>query len=273
MAALALDPPEAELPDLDLGLLVAAAVTFVLAYLLARVVTVVLDEAAELTVEYRISVKALAPVVRVGIYLAAVVLVFGPLLDLTASQLLAFSGVLGAVLGLGIQDLFANVVGGFVVILGRPYRPGDKVQVGDHYGEVTEVGIRATTLVTNDDDTVQVPNYKLVTEPVANANAGAAELMAVPELYVAHDADIDRASEILRAAMCTSRYVHVSEDHPVVVRVDHEPAYVTLRGRAYVNDVRHEFAFESEVTRRALAALEAEGIERPAVAAVPGETP
>lgn len=266
---LQIDTPEIETLDIDTGLLLAAAVTFLVAYLLARGVSLVLEETAELTVRHRITIKAIIPVLRFTIYVVAVVVVLGPVLDLTTTQLLAFSGVLGAVLGLGIQDLFANVVGGFVLVLEQAYRPGDKVAIGEHYGEVTDVGIRSTTLVTNDDDEILVPNYKFFTESVANANAGATELMAVPEVYLAHDADIERAIEILRDAMRSSRYVYVSDDHPIVVRVDHSPAYVTLRGRAYVNDIRHEFAFESDVTQRALVAFEAEGIETPDVAAVP----
>jgi small-conductance mechanosensitive channel len=264
------EAPGTESFDIDVGLVVAAALTFVVAYLVARVAAIVLREASELTVEHRITIKAFIPVVRFTVYIIALVVVIGPVFRLSTTQLLAFSGVLGAVLGLGIQDLFANVVGGFVFLFERPYRPGDKVQVGDYYGEVTDIGIRSTTLVTNDDDEVLVPNYKFFTEAVANANAGDAELMVVSEVYLAHDADIERASDILRDVMRTSQYVYVSEDHPLVVRVDHDPAYVTLRGRAYVNDVRNEFAFESEVTRRTLAALKAEDIERPDVAVVPG---
>jgi small-conductance mechanosensitive channel len=267
---LQVDPPEVESFGVDAATVVAAASTFVVAYLLARGVALLLQQASELTVEHRITIKTFIPVLRFTIYSVAVVVVIGPVFRLSTTQLLAFSGVLGAVLGLGIQDLFANVVGGFVIVFERPYRPGDKVQIGDHYGEVVDVGIRSTTLVTNDDDTVLVPNYKFFTEAVANANAGDAELMVVSEVYLAHGADIERGREILRDVMRTSRYVYVSEDHPLTVRVDHDPAYVTLRGRAYVNDVRHEFAFESEVTRRTLAALDEEGIERPDVAAMPG---
>jgi len=261
--------PESESFELDIGLIVGAALTFVLAYIVARVAAVVLRKGSEVTVEHRILIKSFIPVIRFAVYVVAVVVVIGPLFELTTSQLLAFSGVLGAVLGLGIQDLFANVVGGFVVVFERPYRPGDKVQIGEHYGEVTDVGIRSTTLVTIDDDEVLVPNYKFFTEAVANANAGDTELMVVPEVYLAHGADIERGREILRDVMRSSRYVYVSEDHPLVVRVDQGPAYVTLRGRAYVNDVRREFAFESDVTRRTLAALDEEGIERPDLAVVP----
>jgi len=256
--------------ELDIGLILGAVFTFVLAYLLARAAVLVLRNVSEVTVEHRIAVKSLIPVVRFAVYVVAVGVVVWPLFELTTSQLLAFSGALGAVLGLGTQSLFANVVGGFVVVFQRPYRPGDKIQIGEHYGEVTDVGITATTLQTVDDNRVLVPNYKFFTESVANANAGNTELMITPEVYLAHGADIERGREILRDVMRSSRYVYVSEEHPFVVRVDHDPAYVTLRGRAYVNDVRREFAFESDVTERTLATLDEEGIERPDVAAVPG---
>jgi len=266
---LSVDTPGPESFNLDIGLIIGAALTFVLAYIVARVAAIVLRETAELTVEHRILITSVIPVMRLAVYVVAVVVVIGPLFELTTSQLLAFSGALGAVLGLGIQNLFANVVGGFVVVLQRPYRPGDKVQIGEHYGEVTDIGISSTTLLTVDDDAVLVPNHKFFTESVANANAGDAELMVVPEVYLAHGADIERGREILRDVMRSSRYVYVSEDHPLVVRVDQDPAYVTLRGRAYVNDVRREFAFESDVTRRTLAALDDEGIERPDPAITP----
>lgn len=266
---LTVETPEPESFELDIGLIAGAALTFALAYIIARAAAIVLRNASELTVEHRIVIKSFIPVIRFAVYVVAVAVVIGPLFELTTSQLLAFSGALGAVLGLGIQNLFANVVGGFVVVFQRPYRPGDKVQIGEHYGEVTDVGISSTTLLTVDDNEVLVPNYKFFTESVANANAGDAELMVVPEVYLAHGADIERGREILRDVMRSSRYVYVSDDHPLVVRVDHDPAYVTLRGRAYANDVRREFAFESDVTERTLATLDEEGIERPDPAIAP----
>lgn len=250
---------------LDFPTITAAVLTFTIAYVLARLGAVVLSIASERTVRHRITIKTLVPLVRFTIYFIAVLVVFGLIFDLDSTQLVAFSGVLGAVLGLGIQDLFANIVGGVVLVFERPYHPGDMIEFGEYYGEVTDIGIRSTTLVTNDDDEISVPNYKLFTQSLANANNGAAELMAVPELHLADEADVEAATTIVRDAMRSSPYLYASEDCPVVVRVNQQPAYITLRGRAYVNDVRHEFAFQSDVTERALAAFAEEGIETASV--------
>lgn len=264
-------PEELDAPpvDVDATTVFGAAVTIVVAYVLVRIATFALTSASERTVEYRITIKAVIPLVKFVIYAVALVVILGPVLDLTTTQILAFSGLLGAALGLGIKDLFANVVGGIAIVFERPYNTGDKVAIDGHYGEVTEVGLRSTKLVTNDDDEISVPNYRFITETVANANSGANELMAVPEVHIEHGQDLTQAKGIVRQAMVSSRYVYVSEDHPVRVRVDTTPAYVTLRGRAYVNDVRHEFAFESDVRERVLEAFEEHGIETPDVTTWP----
>jgi len=90
--------------DLDIGLILGAALTLALAYVIGRAATLVLRNASELTVEHRIAVKSLIPVVRFAVYVVAVVVVLGPLFVLTTSRLLAFSGVLGAVLGVGGEN-------------------------------------------------------------------------------------------------------------------------------------------------------------------------
>lgn len=252
-----------EAVDLDPLLLVNAVVVLVVAYLVARAVTVVLSALAERASRQRITVAMFIPVAKFLIYGTAVYLVVGPLFQLSTTQLLAVSGLLGAALGFGLKDLFAGVIGGLVIILERPYQVGDKVTIGDHYGEVTDVGLRATTLTTPDDTTVRIPNAKLFTESVANANAGRPEMMVVVEVAVAPEADVARAREVVRDALVTSRYVFVDDDHPVVVLVEDEAYYRTVRGKAYVADLREEFAFASDVTERALATFEAEGIETP----------
>jgi len=237
----------------------------VAAYVLARVVSTVVSWAAERSAERRISIQMVIPVAKFLIYGGAVAVVLGPLLQLSAAQLIAVSSLLAAAIAFGLRDLFAGVVGGLVVILEKPYQVGDKVEIGDHYGEVTDISLRSTELVTADDTAVVVPNATLFTENVANANDGRPEMMAVAEVAIAPEADVERAMAIMEEALVTSKYVYVDDDHPVVVRVEDATYYRTVRGKAYVGDLRDEFAFTSDVTRRTLAAFEREGIGTPEV--------
>mgnify|MGYP000547709152 CR=1 FL=1 len=255
-------PEPTDVPSFDVTTVVAAVVVFVVAYVLARVVSYVLTRLSERSVERRTTVSMFIPVTKFFIYAGAVYYVLGPLFSLSSGQLLAFSGVLGAVLGLGIKDLFANVVAGVVMVFESPYRIGDRVEFGEHYGEVTDMGLRSTKLTTLDDSLVTVPNYLFFTNSVSNANDGSAEMMVVPEFYVAPDADIDRAVSVVEEALLTSRYVYLSDDHGVSVRVEDGRGYVKLRAKAYVNDTRREVDFRTDVTRRVLDAFDEEGIRR-----------
>ncbi|SMO61120.1 mechanosensitive ion channel family protein [Halorubrum cibi] len=238
------------------GLLVAA-------YLAGRVVGYALTAIAERSPRRRISIKMLIPIARFLIYGTAVFLVLGPLLQLSTAQLLAVSGLLGAALGFGLKDLFAGIIGGVVLVTERPYQVGDKVTIDGDYGEVTDIGLRATTLTTPDDSAVRVPNATLFTANVSNANDGHPEMMVVVELAVTASTDVDRASAIVKEAMVTSKYVYVDDDHPFTVLVEDESYYRTIRGKAYVADLRDEFAFASDVTKRSMGAFASEGIEMP----------
>ncbi|MFC6987882.1 mechanosensitive ion channel domain-containing protein [Haloplanus sp. GCM10025708] len=111
------------------------------------------------------------PLTKVLIYGTAVYLVLGPLFRLWRPNC-SPSPVSSARRSASGSDLFGGVVGGLVLVVEKPYQIGDKVTVGEHYGEVTGIGLRSTTLVTPDDTAVVVPNDAMFTSNVANANDG-----------------------------------------------------------------------------------------------------
>ncbi len=245
--------------------LIDAAVVVVVAYVLARTGSYALTAVADRAVKHRFRVTSVIPILKFCIYGVAAYLVLTSLFDLTTTQLVAFSGLLGAAIGLGLKDFLADIVGGLVVVVEQPYQVGDKVSLGDHYGEVTNIGLRSTTLVTPNDTAVVVPNFTAVNESVANNNTSDAEMLVITEFHIAPESDTGRAVEIVEEALLSSRYVYVDDDHPCTVLVSDERYYQTLTGRAYVNDLRNERLFQTDVTKRVLEAFDDAGIESPAV--------
>jgi small-conductance mechanosensitive channel len=243
----------------------------VLAYLLARLSSTLLTALADRLIAARFRVTLLIPVFKIAIYGTAAYFAFSMLFDLSETQLLALSGVLGAAVGFGLKDLLADLVGGLVLVVEQPYQIGDKVAIGEHYGEVLDIGLRSTSLVTPNDNLVTVPNYLFFNESIANGNAGAAEMLVVVEFYVDPESDAARAREIVEEAMLTSRYVYVTDDLQHEVLVDDDVHYRKVIGKAYVNDLRNEFPFRTDVTERSLKAFEREGIESPKVPSGVGE--
>jgi moderate conductance mechanosensitive channel len=120
-----------------------------------------------------------------------------------------------------------------------------------HYGEVKDIGLRVTRLVTPDDTLVSVPNGSILQTPVANVNAGNLEMMVMIDLFIDPNCDASLAMGILRKALLTSKYIRLSEKHPYVILMKDFPFYKRIRAKRYANDLRYEFIFETDVTKRA----------------------
>lgn len=237
---------------------------FFVAYIFARIITALLSKLSEkMSRSGRIKVKMVIPAVKFGIYIVAFYYFLTELLNIFGPELFLLTGLIGAAVGFGLKDLFADFVGGVIIIFEKPYQVGDKISIGNYYGEVTDIGLRATKLVTPDDNTVTAPNSLIFNEAIASGNYGASEMMVVIDLYIASESDVKAAMKILREAVVTSKYVYISRTSPVILLHKSLPFYTRLRAKAYVNDLRDEFEFESDIHTRAWTEFEKNGIRAP----------
>jgi small-conductance mechanosensitive channel len=253
------------LKTVNFGTILSSILIILLAYLLTRIITYILIRFSERVGEHRITVKMVVPLLKFAIYGIALYYILGFVISLSSSQVIAFSGLLGAAIGFGLKDLFADVIGGLIIIFEKPYQIGDKVKIGEYYGEVSDIGIRSTRLITPDDNLVSVPNYLIFTQAVASANAGSPEMMVVIDLFIDPDSDAELAMRILKEAVVTSKYVYISKKRPFTVLLEDYPFYRRIRAKAYVYDLRYEFEFKSEVTRRTWKEFSKKGITAPQV--------
>ncbi|MEP7209757.1 MAG: mechanosensitive ion channel domain-containing protein [Alphaproteobacteria bacterium] len=97
------------------------------------------------------------------------VLVAASTMGLDFSSLSLFAGAIGVGVGLGVQDIFRDFVAGIVLLFDRSIEVGDFIEVETGVaGEIKAVGVRATTILTNDNVDVLVPNSRLVTGRLTN---------------------------------------------------------------------------------------------------------
>lgn len=87
-------------------------------------------------------------------------------IDLTALSIL--TGAVGLGIGFGLQNIASNFISGIIILFERPVRIGDRIAVGDVEGDVVRIGARSTTVLTNDNIDIIIPNSKLITENVVN---------------------------------------------------------------------------------------------------------
>jgi len=87
-------------------------------------------------------------------------------IDLTGVAVIL--GFLSVGVGFGLQYIASDLASGFILLFERPLRVGDRLKIGDIEGRVDSIRLRSTTLTTNDDVTVIVPNSELVRNKVVN---------------------------------------------------------------------------------------------------------
>jgi small-conductance mechanosensitive channel len=242
------------LERISLSKIAAAAFVLLVAWVLVRSSLFVIDGLARRAPRARFFFKMLAPAVRIVVWTTAIVVIVFALLAPTASTLLALLASVGIALGLGAQDFVRNLIGGIVVLFDRPFQLGDRVRIGDAYGEIDHIGLINTRLTTPDDTRITIPNGTVLTDLTRNANSGEPDCQVVTDLFLPHDSDAMEAIDIAAEAAYSSPFILLAK--PVAVRIQdrfQDGPYLLVRVKAYVYDHRYEVAFQTDVTVRARA--------------------
>lgn len=87
-------------------------------------------------------------------------------IDLSAFGVLA--GAIGVGIGFGLQNITNNFISGLIILFEQPIKVGDRIEVGDVNGDVVKISSRSTTVITNDNISIIVPNSKFIDSEVIN---------------------------------------------------------------------------------------------------------
>src|SRR5690554_4593636 len=243
------ETPNEVLQILSFGKIFWALVLLVVAYLFIRLLVRILEAFAEKSAQVRITIKSVVPVVRIVLWTLFLVAIIKGVFNPPLETLLALGASVAIAVGLAAQDLLKNVFGGIMLLFDRPFQVGDKIEIGSHYGEVLEIGLRATRLVTPDDSVVSVPNMELMNAAVSNANMGELNCQVVAEIILPLDVDTQKVRKIATEAAQVSKFIYLNK--PIVVlffNEMHQRSYLKMRLKAYVMDIRYEFQFKSDMT-------------------------
>ena len=115
--------------------------------------------------------------------------------DLTALTVVA--GALGIGIGFGLQNVVNNLVSGIVLLLEQPVRFRDRVTVENVEGQVENINFRATTILTNDNISIIVPNSQLINQTVINWSHGDPRIRVHVPVGVAYGSDVELVTETL----------------------------------------------------------------------------
>lgn len=116
-------------------------------------------------------------------------------INLTTLQVLA--GTVGIGVGFGLQNIASNFVSGIIILFERPIKIGDRIEVGKVEGDVIAINARSTTVVTNDNIAIIIPNSKFITENIVNWSLTGHDVRFRIPINVAYDSDLHLVEEVL----------------------------------------------------------------------------
>jgi small-conductance mechanosensitive channel len=222
----------------------------ILGYIFIRLCISLLTSYAKRTPKYNLLFKRILPIFRIAAWTFVVYIIVVGVLKPPMATLIAFFASIGVAIGFAAQDLVKNFFGGLVVMFDRPFQIGDKVETSGDYGEVIEIGIRSTKIVTPDDSIVTIPNSEFMSQKVSNSNAGENNCQVTAEMYLPLDIDTEKVRKIAIEAAQISKYIYLNK--PIVVlffnEMHHTRSVYKMKLKAYVSDLSKEFAFKSEMT-------------------------
>lgn len=239
-----------------LGIVLIIAIAWALVVAVERIFPWLADR---LPSRFRFYLLPAAPVLRILILLSAGIRVVGYVIQPTVQNVFAITGAFAVAIGFAFKDYVSSIIAGIVALYEQPYRPGDWVQIGDDYGEVRSVGLRAVQIVTPDDNLVTIPHSKIWDSNIVNANNGSQTHQCVTEFFLDPRHDAQQARAKLHDVAITSPYVNLNR--AVLVVAFEKPWATRYVVRAYPVDGRMQFQFITDITVRGKAALQELGFE------------
>ena len=143
-----------------------------------------------------------ARIARRWLQVMLIAVLFVLALDLVKIPLTIFAflgGALAIAFGFGAQNLLKNLMSGIMLLVERPLKIGDLVQIGETVGTVTNISIRSSTIRTGDGIETLVPNSVLVEHNVTNWTHSSSEVRRTVKIGVAYGSDTRKVSDTLLA--------------------------------------------------------------------------
>jgi len=201
------------------------------------------------------------------IYAVAVVLALDTL-GFNVMPLVAGAGVLGVAIGFAAKDTLSNLIAGILLIIDRPFEMGDRIEVWSapagsaSWGDVIDIGLRATKIRTTDNIIIVIPNNEIMKRDIVNYTLISSNIRVRINIGVAYDTDIERAKAAILSVAEQADWI-LKEPPPKVVVRNFGESSVDLQLRVWIKEARQRMNTISFITDNVKSAFDREGIEIP----------
>jgi small-conductance mechanosensitive channel len=201
------------------------------------------------------------------IYSIAIIMALD-ILGINIMPFIAGAGVIGVAIGFAAKDTLSNLIAGILLIIDRPFEIGDRIEVWSapagsaSWGDVIDIGVRATKIKTTDNITIVIPNNEIMRRDIVNYTLTSQCVRVRVNIGVAYDTDIDKAKQAIINVAEKIEWIMRDPPPKVVVRSFGESS-VDLQLRVWIHDARRRMDTISFITDNVKSEFDRLGIEIP----------
>jgi len=206
---------------------------------------------------------AVGSIIRYLVIVVGLVVIFQTA-GINLSSITIIFGALGVGIGFGLQNITNNFVSGLIILLERPIKVGDRIEVGGGVaGDVVDISMRATTIVTNDNISIIVPNSEFISKTVINWSHTNRQVRFNFPVKVAYREDPERIRRLLiDLALRQPGVLHAPP--PDVLFVAHGDSALEFNLRVWTEEfVDRPGVLKSQLYYRIFAVFREQGVEIP----------
>jgi potassium efflux system protein len=151
-----------------------------------------------------------------------ILLIGGFLLAVAASglpidKITVVLGALGVGIGLGLQNIVSNFVSGIILIFDKTLRIGDVVELSDKKGRVKEIGIRASTLLTDEGAEIIIPNGNILSNNIINWTLTNNQMRIKIEFTINKPFSRDEVEELIKSSIASNDNVLINKEAKIII--------------------------------------------------------
>lgn len=201
------------------------------------------------------------------IYATAAILALD-ILGVNVMPFIAGAGVAGIAVGFAAKDTLSNLIAGVLLIIDRPFEIGDRIEIWSApagtatWGDVLDIGLRATKIKTTDNIVIIIPNNEIMKRDIVNYTIISSKIRVRVNIGVAYDTDIEKAKQLIISVARSADWV-MKEPAPRVVVRNFGESSVDLQLRVWIRNARKRMDTISYVTDRVKTVFDQNGIEIP----------
>ncbi len=198
------------------------------------------------------------------ILIVIVVIILLAHFEVNVSALVATLGIGTLAVALAAQEVFSNMISGFIILIDQPFRIGDRIELEElsTWGDVKDISLHSTRILTRDHRMVSIPNALIGKNRVVNHSSPSTKYRVQTHVSVAYGSDIDQVRQVLTEAIRAERWVMENERIEALF-LEFQDSGLLFRVRCYIEHYVETRRVIDKMNTAIYKALNEAGIEIP----------